>query len=1447
MNNNGNIAGTGMNGNPMSGNGMQGNYAQGNGTGDNVLVPAQPFINFGQSCQNRPAFGGMPPAQSNMVSNIVQVQPQGQQQANNLYQTNQGQQGNYNSQQPFQGQINQQARYYKIQTSISNCKNICIDLGDGRYIIVADLNAICKNIIKLIDKYNQSSNCECYKTAIFLIEELIRLINKACKVCNYPITEFIDEMEQTESTISISDFLDMPISINSYYNYVKTINSKDSEIVKESIMKKTMSLSPGKTNLLHGCYYICTPEAFKENDIKCLRLAFIPTSPTEIPKYIIYKALNDIYTTRNEIQEIVSAYNSSAYKTLDESTHDVVSKSIRDKIIKLSEYPVKNINYVVGGMYFKDFPKLNFVTRLFISRLTDDMINKINDFLLCIEGKPNTAQFENFFERLFSLFNNTPMQSNDGQIDTMEILEYQFNAALGIKHEVQARRKTLNNQLYFAFTPDAFAETDYTKLRLLNYSGEYPAYIVYRRLDSAYTVRKEFGEIDKIIKSSDSFKTLNNITDPEQREKIYRKIFTLLQFEPRDLAGLTSGPFFTKQFPGLNYVTNLMIAQLDDDMMRQLSGFLSRIHNLKGDNYNIFEEYFHRLFQLFQGSPMTIGGIPDTIGNIEQGFNSKLNEVSGYVVNDQRALLQRGVRFAFTPKARANINPGNTQFFRLLNVPMNDNVPTFIIYCALNSLNDTRNEIIEIRNIVKKNEYGYANPQQTTMIHMILHNLLGFVCKDLNSVLNQEYFAKDFPELGVTNKRISELSEEQIEDLKLFTQFLGGIQNPIRFEDYFKRLFELFSGNARIINGKKDTVAKINNEFLKAYLGLQKPQSPAAAQQQAVNQGQQPANIAGAQQPTTYYYTMPNTDFSKSTLDIDVYGKHLICQDPNTFNTQVDSPDEKIKILGTAMEFILKIRSIAVTYQEETYFKCKALSEKPITNYATTFDEFCAGNLNILGINIPINSISIINKPEIFNHFTTQLGIPSNDSFRYYAEPDIDQYNFRILKIIKNDASQTEILLLYKPLGYLRAFEKIGMGLKNIDKLVQEIQQNPLDSFKIADKTNNSNIYWTIKAYYSSINNYDQFLDMIANNIGTYRISNSDLLKLTNKSISGLRQLDFLLKANNNPILKRKYVNYSNINDILMGLNAVPEVDEFEQIREEGNTLKPSNTMILSTRICGGSNVIAPKAFNGNHRIEYVMLNDMTEIGEAAFSFCGSIISINGPSIKVIGKEAFRSCNFPIIDKNDLPVVELIGESSFSYCDGLKEVNLPSVKAIGPSAFYSSGIVIAKFQSVETIFEDAFSGCSNLRKIYIPSIRDIRNGKDESIFNSCGSLAEINTSNLDQCKLIYRDLIKGCDFGKIQQGIILKQKYELIYKLYQKTERGHRLTREEEEIVRRAQGEQRAVNGAGELSLKGLADNYLSAAKEMIDGKSQALAQLLSGKLKIICDGHTATLEELNS
>ena len=129
----------------------------------------------------------------------------------------------------------------------------------------------------------------------------------------------------------------------------------------------------------------------------------------------------------------------------------------------------------------------------------------------------------------------------------------------------------------------------------------------------------------------------------------------------------------------------------------------------------------------------------------------------------------------------------------------------------------------------------------------------------------------------------------------------------------------------------------------------------------------------------------------------------------------------------------------------------------------------------------------------------------------------------------------------------------------------------------------------------------------------------------------------------------------------------------------------------------------SPACDNSNIK-KVVIEEDVTSIGDSAFSYCSSLTDITIPgSVTSIGNDAFSWCTS--LTGITIPSsVTSIGNGAFSGCSSLTDITIPSsVTSIGESAFESctdlTNITIPK--SVTSIGSNVFDGCTALTEVLL--------------------------------------------------------------------------------------------------------------------------------------------------
>ena len=159
--------------------------------------------------------------------------------------------------------------------------------------------------------------------------------------------------------------------------------------------------------------------------------------------------------------------------------------------------------------------------------------------------------------------------------------------------------------------------------------------------------------------------------------------------------------------------------------------------------------------------------------------------------------------------------------------------------------------------------------------------------------------------------------------------------------------------------------------------------------------------------------------------------------------------------------------------------------------------------------------------------------------------------------------------------------------------------------------------------------------------------------------------------------------------------------------------------------------------------VNYIIPNSVTNIGDGAFRWCGSLQSVTIPnSVTSIGDYAFAQCDS--LQSITIPnSVTSIGDYAFYWCYSLQSITIPnSVTSIGDYAFFSCKSLqsITIPNSVTSIGDYAFDSCKSLQSITIPN--SVTSIGDEA-FSDCDSLQSITIPN--SVRNIGNNAFRGCN------------------------------------------------------------------------------------------------------
>lgn len=118
--------------------------------------------------------------------------------------------------------------------------------------------------------------------------------------------------------------------------------------------------------------------------------------------------------------------------------------------------------------------------------------------------------------------------------------------------------------------------------------------------------------------------------------------------------------------------------------------------------------------------------------------------------------------------------------------------------------------------------------------------------------------------------------------------------------------------------------------------------------------------------------------------------------------------------------------------------------------------------------------------------------------------------------------------------------------------------------------------------------------------------------------------------------------------------------------------------------------------------------------------------------IQSVGYAAFNCCyDLEVID---IPNASIIEGYAFANCAKLTTINIPSTRSIGSNAFYMAKIIYIKLPNIKTIASNAFAECINLTKIDINACEMRHNTFAKSALNTIiirgANMAKLNTNNV---------------------------------------------------------------------------------------------------------------------
>ena len=153
---------------------------------------------------------------------------------------------------------------------------------------------------------------------------------------------------------------------------------------------------------------------------------------------------------------------------------------------------------------------------------------------------------------------------------------------------------------------------------------------------------------------------------------------------------------------------------------------------------------------------------------------------------------------------------------------------------------------------------------------------------------------------------------------------------------------------------------------------------------------------------------------------------------------------------------------------------------------------------------------------------------------------------------------------------------------------------------------------------------------------------------------------------------------------------------------------------------------IGKQAFEGCG-LTKITMPIVSEVGEACFRYCMSLISVNSPKLRYLARNAFCSCGKMETLLIDYSNITEIPSGTFQYCGNLSSAVFPNVVRIGTSAFQTcKKLDTIEFPNLKYIDRMAFSSCAKLMEVNLPMATTI----SDYAFCTCTSLKSVFLSNI---------------------------------------------------------------------------------------------------------------------